>query len=288
MKYIDEIDIKGKRVLFRFDFNVPLDSSQNITDDTRIRAVLPTINYALDEGARIIMMAHLGRPKGKLMPEMSLAPVARRLSRLLGKQIPLAGDCLGPEVDRMVGELQPGCLILLENLRFHPEETANDDAFAKRLAAWWAGRDFDRLKLWCLHRLLVARREEPALFARADYLPVVVRGPRARHLVAFARRLADASGERLLLVLALRLPLALGLEPGRHPGDEALWEGTTIDVAGAALPLGRYHDLLDGRDCRIEEAMVPVSGLLGSLPCAVLVGIADAAAPGPAAVSGGR
>lgn len=161
-------------------------------------------------------------------------------------------------------------------------------AFAKRLAAWWAGRDFDRLKLWCLHRLLVARREEPALFARADYLPVVVRGPRARHLVAFARRLADASGERLLLVLALRLPLALGLEPGRHPGDEALWEGTTIDVAGAALPLGRYHDLLDGRDCRIEEAMVPVSGLLGSLPCAVLVGIADAAAPSPAAVSGGR
>ncbi|HOD29307.1 MAG TPA: phosphoglycerate kinase [Syntrophales bacterium] len=136
MKYIDEIDIKGKRVLFRFDFNVPLDSSQNITDDTRIRAVLPTINYALDESAKIIMISHLGRPKGKVVPEMSLAPVARRLSRLLGKQVSLAGDCIGPEVDALVAGLQPGCLALLENLRFHPEETANDDAFAKRLAAY--------------------------------------------------------------------------------------------------------------------------------------------------------
>ncbi len=151
------------------------------------------------------------------------------------------------------------------------------DAIAAHLDAWWAAHDFDRLKLWCLHRLLVARRDEPALFARADYLPVVVRGPRARHLVAFARRLADSSGERVLLVLALRLPLALALEPGRRLDEAKLWEGTAIDIAGAALPPGRYRDLLDGRDCRVDEGIVPVASLLGTLPCAVLANIAGEA-----------
>ena len=95
MKYIDEMDLKGKRVLFRFDFNVPLDGNQNITDDTRIRSVLPTINYALDENAKIIIAAHLGRPKGKFVEKMSLAPVAKRLSRLLGKNVTLTKDVIG-------------------------------------------------------------------------------------------------------------------------------------------------------------------------------------------------
>lgn len=136
MKYINQIDLKGKRVMFRFDFNVPLDNSQNITDDNRIRAVLPSINYALDEGARIIIISHLGRPKGKRVPQMSLAPVAKRLSRLLDKQVLLAGDCLGPDVEKMVQELNPGCVLMLENLRFYKEEEANDDEFAKKLASF--------------------------------------------------------------------------------------------------------------------------------------------------------
>jgi phosphoglycerate kinase len=134
MLFIDQINIKGKRVLFRFDFNVPLDSSLNITDDIRIRAVLPTINYALDEGAKIIIMSHLGRPKGKVTPEFSLAPVAKRLSRLLDKEVHMAGDCIGAAVEEMVKELKPGCVLLLENLRFHAEEEANDPAFAQELA----------------------------------------------------------------------------------------------------------------------------------------------------------
>lgn len=136
MKYINQIDLKGKRVMFRFDFNVPLDNSQNITDDNRIRAVLPSLNYALDEGARIIIISHLGRPKGKRDPQMSLAPVAKRLSRLLDKQVLLAGDCLGPDVEKMVQELNPGCVLMLENLRFYKEEEANDDEFAKKLASF--------------------------------------------------------------------------------------------------------------------------------------------------------
>jgi phosphoglycerate kinase len=134
MKYIDQLDLKGKRVLCRFDFNVPLDENSHIVDDTRIRAALPTINYALDEGARIIVISHLGRPKGKVVNRMSLAPVARRLSRLLGKEVIMAGDCIGDEVKRIVESMRPGCLVLLENLRFHPEEEKNNDAFAKELA----------------------------------------------------------------------------------------------------------------------------------------------------------
>jgi len=136
MKFINQIDLGGKRVMFRFDFNVPLDSSQNITDDNRIRAALPSLNYALDEGARVIIISHLGRPKGKVVPEMSLAPVAKRLSRLLGKQVLMAQDCIGPDAEKMLRELEPGCVVMLENLRFHKEEEANDDEFAGKLAAF--------------------------------------------------------------------------------------------------------------------------------------------------------
>lgn len=136
MRFIDEIAIKGKRVLFRFDYNVPFDNGLNITDDTRIRATLPTINYALDEGAKVVIVSHLGRPKGKVSPDLSLAPVAKRLSRLLGKEVRMARDCIGEEVRKLVNELNPGCVLLLENLRFHPEEEANDDGFAGQLASY--------------------------------------------------------------------------------------------------------------------------------------------------------
>ncbi len=133
MQYIDEIDIKGKKVLFRVDYNVPLDKDANITDDARIRATLPTINYALDENAKVIVTSHLGRPKGKIVDRLSLAPVAKRLSRLLEKDVVMAPDCIGPEVEKLVEAMKPGDILLLENLRFHPEEETNDDAFSAAL-----------------------------------------------------------------------------------------------------------------------------------------------------------
>ncbi len=135
MKFIDEINLKGKRVLFRFDYNVPLDSTLNITDDIRIRSTVPTINYALDEGAKVIIMSHLGRPKGKVSPEFSLAPVAKRLSRLINKEVILAKDCIGNEVKKLIEGMKPGSVVLLENLRFHTEEEKNNDEFAKELAS---------------------------------------------------------------------------------------------------------------------------------------------------------
>ena len=134
MKNIRDLDIKGKKVLIRVDFNVPLDDQGNITDDTRIRGVLPTINHALDEQAKVIIMSHLGRPGGQRQEKFSLAPVAKRLSRLLDKEVKLAPDCIGPEVDALVAAMAPGDVLLLENLRFHIGEKKNDPEFSKQLA----------------------------------------------------------------------------------------------------------------------------------------------------------
>ena len=133
--FINELDLKGKKVFVRVDYNVPFDEQGNITDDARIRATLPTINYLLDEGAKIILASHLGRPGGKVSPEFSLKPVARRLHRLLNKEVMLARDCVGPEVSKQVDAMQPGDVLLLENLRFHKGERENDPAFAKELAS---------------------------------------------------------------------------------------------------------------------------------------------------------
>ncbi|HSQ78859.1 MAG TPA: phosphoglycerate kinase, partial [Nitrospirota bacterium] len=134
-KTIEKVDLKGKRVFIRADFNVPLDENGNITDDGRIRSTLPTINYALDAGAKVILASHLGRPKGKPNPKYSLAPVALRLNRLLNKEVKFAKDCIGPDVEHTVQGMRPGDVLLLENLRFHAEEEKNDEAFSKALAA---------------------------------------------------------------------------------------------------------------------------------------------------------
>src|SRR5262249_17735374 len=131
---ITDLDLNGKRVFLRVDFNVPLDENREVTDDTRIRAALPTIRHAIEHKARLVLAAHLGRPKGKPDPKYSLAPAARRLSELMGQTVPLAPDCIGDEVHSMVEALSTGQALMLENVRFHAEEEKNDRAFSKRLA----------------------------------------------------------------------------------------------------------------------------------------------------------
>src|SRR5512147_1407705 len=126
-KTIEKVDLKGKRVFIRADFNVPIDENGNITDDTRIRSSLPTINYALDAGARVILASHLGRPKGERKTKYSMAPAAKRLGRLLGKEVQLAADCIGDEIKAQVASLQPGDILMLENVRFYQGEEKNDD-----------------------------------------------------------------------------------------------------------------------------------------------------------------
>ena len=134
-KTVRDVDVNGKRVLMRVDFNVPLEKGI-VTDDTRILAALPTIRYLLKRDAAIILISHLGRPKGKIVPELRMDPVATRLSELLDHPVKKLDDCIGPEVEETVQAMQPGDVILLENTRFHPGEKANDADFAERLAGW--------------------------------------------------------------------------------------------------------------------------------------------------------
>ena len=134
-KTVRDLDVAGKKVLVRVDFNVPLNDKGEITDDTRITASLPTIQYLLEQKAAVILMAHLGRPKGQVKPELSLAPVAKHLGKLLGKKILFAPDCVGEAAQAAAGKLKPGHILLLENLRFHKEEEKNDMEFAEKLAS---------------------------------------------------------------------------------------------------------------------------------------------------------
>ncbi len=131
---IDDLPMKGKRVFIRADFNVPIDNNMVITDDRRIRSTIPTINYAIDGGAKVILASHLGRPKGKIEPRYSLMPVAKRLQRLLNKEVIFAPDCIGSQVEGLAAKMKDGDVMLLENLRFHIEEEKNDAAFAKSLS----------------------------------------------------------------------------------------------------------------------------------------------------------
>ena len=163
-KTIRDIDVSGKKVLVRVDFNVPLEAGK-VTDDTRIRAALPTIQYLLDHGAAVILMSHLGRPKGKVVEELRLDPVATRLSELLGQPVRKLGDCIGPEVEAAAQELQPGEVLLLENLRFHPEERANDPAFAKQLAGL--------ADIYVNDAFGAAHRAHASTSGVANYLPAV-------------------------------------------------------------------------------------------------------------------
>ncbi len=132
---VRDIDLKGKRVLVRVDFNVPLDpQTKAISDDSRIRAALPTIKYLLDKKSKVILCSHLGRPNGKVVEDMRLAPVAKRLSELLKRPVATTKDCVGPEVEEAVGKMKEKDILMLENLRFHAEEEKNDPAFAQALA----------------------------------------------------------------------------------------------------------------------------------------------------------
>jgi phosphoglycerate kinase len=133
-KTLGDVDVAGKRVLVRVDFNVPLEGGR-LTDDTRIRAALPTIRRLIDARARVVLVSHLGRPDGKVEEDLRLAPVAAHLAELLGRPVPVAPDCVGPAAEAAVAALEEGDVLLLENLRFHPEEEANDPEFAHRLAS---------------------------------------------------------------------------------------------------------------------------------------------------------
>jgi phosphoglycerate kinase len=193
VRYIDEVDIKGKTLFIRVDFNVPLDQNLNITDDTRIRAVLPTINYCLEGDAKVILASHLGRPKGKRVEEFSLAPVARRLAYRLHKKVKLAPDCVGPEVERLKEEMKPGDVLLLENLRFHPEEEKNDGGFAKEL--------MQGVDAYVDDAFAVAHRAHASVEAVTKYAPVCVGGFLMRDEVHYFHRSLEDPARPLVALI---------------------------------------------------------------------------------------
>ncbi len=164
-KTIEDIDVKGKKVLVRCDFNVPQDSEGNITNDNRITAALPTIKYLMENGAAVILCSHLGRPKGQFNEKYTLAPVAKRLSELLGTEVKMSKDVIGSDADALTSALKPGEVMLLENVRFHAEEEKNDPEFAKKLASY--------ADIYVNDAFGTAHRAHASTAGVADYLPAV-------------------------------------------------------------------------------------------------------------------
>ncbi|NPA12520.1 MAG: phosphoglycerate kinase [Aquificae bacterium] len=165
---LEDVDVSGKRVFVRVDYNVPLDEHGNIVDDVRIRETIPTINYLIDRGAKIILASHLGRPKGERKPEYSLFPVAKRLERLLEKEVKFLPDCVGEDVNDAVNSMKEGDVILLENLRFHPEEEKNDPEFAKALASL--------SDIYVIDAFGTCHRKHASMYGIKDYVQPVVMG----------------------------------------------------------------------------------------------------------------
>ncbi len=164
-KTIKDIELEGKKVLVRCDFNVPMDENQNITDNTRIVAAMPTIKYLMEKNCAIILCSHLGRPKGEFKPEFSLAPVAKELSKLLGTEVIMAKDVIGEDANEKAERLQPGQIMLLENVRFHREETDNDPEFAKKLA--------NMAEIYVSDAFGAVHRAHASTAGVAQYLPAV-------------------------------------------------------------------------------------------------------------------
>ncbi len=169
IRYIDQLkDLAGKKIFIRVDFNVPQDEKGNITEATRIVGAVPTIRYAVEQGAKVVLASHLGRPKGEKKPKYSMAPASKKLAQLLGKKVVQAPDCFGPEVDRLIEAMKPGDVVMLENVRFYPGEEKNDPDFARQLA--------NGCEIYVNDAFAVSHRAHASVEAITKVIPVVAAG----------------------------------------------------------------------------------------------------------------
>ena len=267
---LDSLDVSGKRVLVRVDFNVPLDGT-TITDDTRIQAALPTINTLLDRNAAVILVSHLGRPKGKVVPEFSLAPVAKRLSELLGKDVRFASDVVGPSAQEISESIQPGDVALLENVRFEPGEERNDEDLATALAeladvyvndAFGAAHRAHASTEGVAHKLphaagLLMERELSALSRALDDpgrpLVVILGGAKISDKIGVIRKFLDTADAILVGGgIANTLVAAQGKEMGK-----SLVETGSLDVA---------RQILDEAKTSKCDLVIPTDFVVASSP----------------------
>jgi len=203
MKTVKDIDVAGKRVFMRVDFNVPLDENRHITDDIRIKTVLPTLDYLLDHGARVILASHMGRPKGSVVPEFSMKPVAKHLSGLMNKKVHLADDCIGADVEILARDLKDGEVLLLENLRYHKEEQENDARFAEKLASI--------CDVYVNNAFAVSHRAHASVAGITEYAPVSVAGFLLEtELNYFDKAIADPARPLLAIVGGAKVSSKLG------------------------------------------------------------------------------
>ena len=277
-KTVRDIEVEAKRVLVRVDFNVPL-AGGRVTDDTRIRAALPTINYLLDHRAKVILMSHLGRPKGKVVGELRLDPVAERLAELLDRPVRKLDDCIGPEVEAAVAEMQPGDVILLENTRFHPEERANDPAFARKLASL--------ADVFVNDAFGAAHRAHASTVGVAEYLPSVAGFLMEKEIAVLGQALAAPEHPFVAILGGAKISSKIGvidnlltkvdglligggmantfLKAQGHEVGQSLVEDDSLDVAretleraGKKLTLPVDAVVADRFDAQADSKVVPV------------------------------
>ena len=268
MDTIRDVNISNKRVFIRFDFNVPLDADKNVTDDTRIRGALPTIQFALEQNAKIILASHLGRPKGKVVADFSLAPVAKKLETLLGKSVTFADDCIGDSVKNLVDQMQPKDILLLENLRFHPEEEKNDAGFAQKLASL--------CDVYINDAFAVSHRENASVAAITKFAPQSAAGLlMEKEITYFDQAMTNPKRPLVAIVGGAKVSSKLGaLENMLHQVDKIIIGGamanTFLKSQGLKVGTSKVEDdLLETAAAIIQKATANNVQLL--LPVDVIV-----------------
>lgn len=247
-KTVEDLDVKGKKILVRADFNVPMDKEGNITDDRRIREALPTINYLKNKGAKVILMSHLGRPKGKFNPEFSLKPVAERLTVLLGQQVIFAEDVIGEDAIGKSSALKGGEVMLLENVRFHAEEEKNDAEFAKKLSLLGEAYVNDAFG--------TAHRAHASTAGIADYLPSAVGFLIKKELECMGKALSDPERPFIAILGGAKVSDKIGVIENLIDKVDALLIG-----GGMAFTFLKAKELEVGKSL-VEEDKIELAGEL--------------------------